>query len=129
MGFQKIERVVKSYTEIRNAIDSWFQPMYQKAVSLSEVVGGAEERPLVCSTQRNRGNYLAESAAQYWKRRVAVPFLDVIFPELKSRFGKGKREEYGGGALRGTQYSNTIRKIGKYRNTVSKMHEIPIPHS
>ena len=71
--------------------------MYQKAVNLSEVVGGAEERPLVCSTQRNRGNYLAESAAQYWKRRVAVPFLDVIFPELKSGFGKEKREEYGGG--------------------------------
>ena len=92
--------------------------MYQKAVSLSEVVGGAEERPLVCSTQRNRGNYLAESAAQYWKRRVAVPFLDVIFPELKSRFGKGKREEYGGGGIEGypiQQYHTKNWQIPKYR--------------
>ena len=28
----------------------------------------------------------------------------------------------------GTQYRNTVRKIGKYRNTVSKIDEIPIPH-
>ena len=52
--------------------------MYQKAVSLSELEGGAEERPRVCSRQRNRENYQEESAAQYWKRAVAIPFLDVI---------------------------------------------------
>ena len=52
LGFKKIERVIKSYTEIRNAIGSWFQ-FTMKAVSLSEVVGGAEERPHVCSRQRN----------------------------------------------------------------------------
>ena len=28
-GFQKIEEVIGSYTEIRNAIDLWFQSMYQ----------------------------------------------------------------------------------------------------
>ena len=32
------------------------------------------------------------------------------------------------GTLKGTQYRNTVWKIGKYRNTVSKMDEIPIPH-
>ena len=32
------------------------------------------------------------------------------------------------GTLRGIQYRNTVRNIGKYRNTVSKMDEIPIPH-
>ena len=37
-GFQKIEEIIKSYTEIRNAIYAWFQRMYQKALSLSEVV-------------------------------------------------------------------------------------------
>ena len=34
----------------------------------------------------------------------------------------------GGGRGGGTQYRNTVRKIGKYRNTVSKIDEIPIPH-
>lgn len=76
-GLQKIEGIIKCYTEIRNAIDAWFQRMYQKALSLSELVGGSEERPRICSRQRNREDYPAESAAQYWKRMVAIPFLDV----------------------------------------------------
>ena len=35
------------------------------------------------------------------------------------------RETLGGGG--GTQYCNTVRKIGKYRNTVWKIDEIQIP--
>ena len=31
------------------------------------------------------------------------------------------------GTLGDTQYRNTVRKIGKYQNSVSKMDEIPIP--
>ena len=63
LGFQKIEEIIKCYTEIRDAIDAWFQRMYQKALSLSEMVGGSEERPRVCSRQRNRKKkYPAESA-------------------------------------------------------------------
>ena len=34
----------------------------------------------------------------------------------------------GGGRGRGTQYFNIARKIGKYRNTVSKIVKMPIPH-
>ena len=93
-GFQKIEEVIKSYAEIRSAIDSWFQRMYQKAVTLSELVGSTEERPRVCGRQRNRENHPAESDIQHWKRTVATPFLDVICSELKSRFSKEKRAHY-----------------------------------
>ena len=31
------------------------------------------------------------------------------------------------GTLEGIQYRNTERKIGKYRNTVSKIDQIPVP--
>lgn len=93
-GFQKIEEIIKSYTEICNAINRWFQCMYQKALSLSELVGGCEECPPVCNRQRNQENYPAESAARYWKRTVAIPFLGVICSELKSRFSKEKRAHY-----------------------------------
>jgi len=71
-GFQKNEQIIKSYTEVRNVIDAWFERMYQKTLSLSELVGRSEERRRVCSRQRNRENYLAESAAQNWKRMVAI---------------------------------------------------------
>ena len=71
-----------------------FQRMYQKAVTLSELVWSTEERPRVCGRQRNRENHPAESDIQYWKRTVAIPFLDVICSELKSRFSKEKRAHY-----------------------------------
>ena len=63
--------------------------MHQKGLSLLELVGGSEERPRVCCRQRNRENYPAESAAQYWKRTVAIPFLGVIYSELKIRVKDG----------------------------------------
>ena len=83
-GFQKIEEVISSYTEIRKAIDSWFQRMYVKAVTLAQLVGLTEGRLRVCSRQRHRENQPAESDAQYWKRTVAIPFLDVMLRAQKS---------------------------------------------
>ena len=32
------------------------------------------------------------------------------------------------GDIGGTQYRNTVRKIGKYQNIESKIDKIPIPH-
>ena len=83
-GFQKIEEVIGSYTEILNAIDLWFQRMYQN---------WAEKRPRFCSRQRN----------QEIKRPsiVSCTVLEAIgdntlpcrnLSELKSRFRARKRE-------------------------------------
>ena len=32
------------------------------------------------------------------------------------------------GDIGGTQYCNTVTKIGKYQNNVSKIDEIPVTH-
>ena len=77
-GFQKIEEVTSCYRDIRNEIDSWFQRMYEKAVTLAKMVGSTEQRPRVCSRQRDRENCPAQSVEQYWNRTVAIPFVDVI---------------------------------------------------
>ena len=65
--------------------------MYQKALSLSELVGGSEERPRVCSGQRNRENYPAESAAQYWKRMPGgntIPWRNLLRTQKSLQQGK-----------------------------------------
>ena len=62
----------------------------------------------VCQISRN--------TVRHHKQRVTRPLYSILL-----RGGHG-----GGGG--GTQYRNTARKNGKYRNTVSKMNEIPIPH-
>ena len=121
-----LQEGIMSYTEKGNAIDSWFQSMYQIAVSLSELVGGDEERPCVCGRQRNRENYPEESAAQHWKQTAAIPpFLDVICLELKSRFRKEKTDHYRLCALMPQEATEELALVlhEKWR------HLIPLPSS
>ena len=56
----------------------------------SELVGSAEERPRV----NRRGTTPAETAKEFWKRAVAIPFLDIVSSELQSRFSHEKRAHY-----------------------------------
>ena len=93
-GFQKVKDVTSFYSEIRNEIDLWFLHIYQEVLDLSELAQSTEERLRVCSIQRNRNNTPAESVADYWKREVAIPFLDVICSELECRFSKEKQAHY-----------------------------------
>ena len=82
---------------------------------------------------------LVENFAPIMSRKLVLQFQDhfsrEILEELSSHSAQASRhillvegdlaEEGGGG---GTQYLNTVRKIGKYQNTVSTIDEIPIPH-
>ena len=68
--------------------------MYDKTLNLAELVGSSEQRPRICSRQRNRENYPSDSVADYCKRSVVVPFLYVICAELTSRFSEDKRARY-----------------------------------
>ena len=87
--FKKVE-VMNSYTDIRSGIDKWFERLYTKVLRLSELVGSAEER----LRDNRRGTTPAETAKEYWKRAVAIPFLDIVSLELKSRFSHEKRAHY-----------------------------------
>uniref|UniRef100_UPI00358F763F 52 kDa repressor of the inhibitor of the protein kinase-like n=1 Tax=Myxine glutinosa TaxID=7769 RepID=UPI00358F763F len=93
-GFQKIEEVNLSYVDIRKGIDEWFQHMYVEVLAVAEKVGSTEQWPRVCGRQTQRKNCPSESVAEYWKRTVAIPFLDVICSEMKSRFSQDKRAHY-----------------------------------
>ena len=88
-GFKKVE-VMNFYTDICSGIATWFERLYTKVLRLSELVGLAEERPRV----NRRGTTPAETAKEYWKRAVTIPFLDKVSSELKSRFSNKKRARY-----------------------------------
>ena len=63
---------MNSYTDIRSGIDMWFERLYTNILRLSELVGSAEERPRV----DHRGTTPVEMPEEYWKRTIAIQFLD-----------------------------------------------------
>ena len=77
---------MNSYTDIRSGIDTWFEHLYTKVLRLSELFGSAEEQPRV----NRRGITPAETAKEYWKRAVTIPFLDIVSSELKSPYSHEK---------------------------------------
>ena len=103
--------------------------MYTDVLELAEKVGSTEQRPRVCGRQTQRKNYPSESVAEYWKRTVAIPFLDVICSEMKSRFSEEKRAHYELCALIPAvivkQSSAEVEKLGE-RLLVKWNHVMPL---
>ena len=86
--------MTSSYAWIRIENDIWFKRMFVKVLPLAQVVGSTETFPRIYSRQRHRNNLLAESAFEYWKCTVVIPFLDIVCEEICSRFGPEKRAHY-----------------------------------
>ena len=93
-GFQKVEEVKKSYKHIRAGIDDRFDQMYEEVLRLAELVGAIDSRPRFSSRQLFRENTPAESTRVYWKRTVAIPFLDVVCKEITARFSEETRAHF-----------------------------------
>jgi len=94
LGFKKIDQVHQSYEDLREDIDARYELMYTKILQLAEMVGSCEERPRVCKRQVFRDNHPSETASQYWKRTIVIPFLDTVCSELQARFSEDKRAHY-----------------------------------
>ena len=94
LGFEKIDQVIESYQLIRDDIDSWFNRVYAKVLRLAESIGSHEQCPRMCRRQRNRKNHPSDSVAQYWKVTTVIPFLDIVYSELKSRVSEDKHSHY-----------------------------------
>ena len=61
---------------------------------------GAEMKiPRLCGKQRHSENVPAESVEEYYRRCLAVPFLDHIILELKNRFTDCQQHIPGGYAV------------------------------
>ena len=63
-------------------IDRWFKYAAEK---VREAVGESDYEPSLprlCSRQRNRANVLAETAEEYFRRTIAIPFLDHFLGQI-----------------------------------------------
>ena len=93
-GFQKVSEVKQHYQALREDVDKEHDRIYQKALLLTDKIGGEERMLSIIPGRQSRPNPEVQSPKDYWRATVTIPFLDSIITELESRFGSEKRARY-----------------------------------
>ena len=93
-GFQKVSEVKQHYQALREDVDKEHDQIYQKALLLTDKIGGEESVPRIIPGRQSRPIPEVESPKDSWRVTVTIPFLDSIITELESRFGSEKRAHY-----------------------------------
>ena len=90
-GFQKVSEVKQHYQATREDVDKGHDRIYQKALLLTDKIGGEERMPRIIPGRQSRPNPEVQSPKDYWRVNVTIPFLDSII--LSPRVGLGLRNE------------------------------------
>lgn len=72
----------------RQNIDSGFGKIYDHAIRIAEKIGTTVEMLRIVSRQRHCNNSEAANPLEYYKRNVAIPFLDHIIAFLDQQFSQ-----------------------------------------
>ena len=85
-AFGMVEDVRTTYTKLREQIDTSFGHVFEHAVRMAQAVHVEPSMLRITSLQKNRSNTPAETAQEYYRRNLAIPFVDHIIVHLESRF-------------------------------------------
>ena len=85
---QLISEVQDLYEKECQAVDDNFQLIYQQCERLAEKIGCEIAIPPITGRQQHRSNPPSASPLNYFKRTVAIPFLDFIVSSLEERFSR-----------------------------------------
>ena len=76
----------KVLTDVRSDINVQFHVLFNSASHLAEKYEVSVNTPRRCSRQTARENHPAENAEEYYRRSMAIAFLDHLVTEIDSRF-------------------------------------------
>ena len=85
----EVRIVQETLSDVRCAVDTKFQPVYNSAISLGKYAAVEPSMPRVCSRQTHRANAnnMSELTPElYYRTSIFIPFLDCMTQELDSRF-------------------------------------------
>lgn len=91
-AYKDIDFVREEVRSLRCNIEETWKEWYEEAVQLADLVGSEATFPRVTKVQRHRPNTPAESAVVYYKRTIAIPFLDNFSGQLNERFSPEARK-------------------------------------
>ena len=90
-AYEMIDATIDRLKGYRNDIDHEFQEWFHAATTLVESAGGVVSQPRVSGRQQHRNNSPAETPEAYYRRNVAIPFLDHLLKEMETRFDQSSR--------------------------------------
>ena len=90
-AYEMIDATIDRLKGYRNDIDQEFQEWFHAATTLVESAGGVVSQPRVSGRQQHRNNSPAETPEAYYRRNVAIPFLDHLLKEMETRFDQSSR--------------------------------------
>ena len=90
-AYKIVNDVISSIQHVRSTIEDIFISWYDECTGLTDVVGSTEERPRTTKHQQHRSNIDAATTAEYYRRALAIPFLDHLLQNLRDYFSDENR--------------------------------------
>ena len=81
-----VSEVKAIYKSLRTNLSTHFDEIYDLAVAMAEKVGFAPSSPRIAGRQQHSPNTPAIDPKEYFRVKVALPFLDHIISELDDQF-------------------------------------------
>ena len=85
-AYGMIEGIRGLYKLERQNIDNNFQVIYDHSCRMAEKVGSSVSMPRIAARQQHRSNISSDTPLDYYKKNVAIPFLDHISTHLAEQF-------------------------------------------
>lgn len=117
-AYAMIDMTKANVTEMRKKIEPEFSEMFSNAQLLADRVGGSIAVPRLAGRQQHRENILGADAEEYYRRNIAIPFVDNLSEQLNTRFSSEDRVT---AALFELLPYNIMKKGDELDNLVSRL--------
>ncbi|XP_074659588.1 52 kDa repressor of the inhibitor of the protein kinase-like [Tubulanus polymorphus] len=87
-AYNMMTEIRATYAEIRNKLDDQFAQTMQQSIRMAKAVSSEAKLPRVAGRQQHRANAPAGTPEEYYRRNLAIPFVDHICCELDSQFSR-----------------------------------------
>lgn len=87
-----IQQSITELKSMRTDIETTFKDWYADAVKLCEDVHGTVAMPRITGRQRHRENNPSSNPEEYFRKTVAISFLDHMTTEMDSRFSEDSKK-------------------------------------
>ena len=84
--YQHIQDLISMFEDQRTYAEWEFSKLWSEAKQHAEELNVSLTAPRVCGRQKNLTNVVTDSAEEYFRISIYIPYVDSIISSLKSRF-------------------------------------------